>query len=97
MSPSGQVAGVAPGSTTITATSEGKSSSATITVTTIPVASVAISPATASLQVGQTVQLTATPKDSAGSTLTGRTVTWTSSNTSVAIVSPSGQVSGVTP
>ncbi|PYO96037.1 MAG: hypothetical protein DMD60_11980, partial [Gemmatimonadetes bacterium] len=61
------------------------------------VASVTVSPATASLQIGQTVQLAATPKDAAGGTLTGRTVTWTSSNPSVATVSPSGQVAGVTP
>src|SRR5205823_2648859 len=67
----GLVTGVAPGTTTMTATSEGQSSTAAITVTTVPVASVAISPATASLTVGQTVQLTATPKDSAGTALTG--------------------------
>src|SRR5437899_1989675 len=38
------------------------------------VASVTISPAPASVQVGQTLQLTATPKDSAGGILVGRTV-----------------------
>src|SRR5439155_13027236 len=95
VSRSGLVTGVAPGSATMTATSEGKSNTAAITVTTLPVASVAISPATASLAVGQTVQLTATPQDSAGTTLTGRTVTWASSNPSVATVSRSGQVTGV--
>src|SRR5206468_8923198 len=61
------------------------------------VASVTISPATGSIRVGQTLQLTATPKDLAGGTLTGRTVMWTSSNTSVATVSGSGMVAGVTP
>src|SRR6266566_3623651 len=60
-----------------------------------PVASVAVSPATASPQVGQTVQLAATPKDSGGSALTGRTVTWTSGNTSMVTVSSSGLVKGV--
>src|SRR5213080_395037 len=92
VSPSGQVTGVAPGSAPITAMSEGKNSTATITVTIVPVASLAISPATATTRVGQTLQLTATPKDSAGGTLTGRTVTWTSSNTSVATVSGSGLI-----
>src|SRR5439155_9396651 len=93
---SGRVTGGAAGSATITATSEGQTSSAAVTVTLVPVASVALSPATASIRVGQTVQLTATPQDSAGSTLTGRTVTWTSSNPSVATVSSSGLVtSGV--
>src|SRR6266576_2954436 len=95
VSPGGLVTGLAPGSASITATSEGKSSTAAITVTPIPVASVAVAPATASLTVGQTAQLTATPKDSAGTALTGRTVTWASSNTSMATVSSSGLVKGV--
>ncbi len=95
VSSSGQVAGVTQGSTTITATSEGKNATAAITVMIVPVASVAVAPATASLQVGQTVQLTATPKDSAGSALTGRPVTWTSSNASVATVSGGGLVKGI--
>src|SRR5207249_2212389 len=60
------------------------------------VASVTISPATGSIRVGQTLQLTATPKDLAGGTLTGRTMMWASSNTSVATVSGSGLVAGVT-
>src|SRR5438876_146252 len=98
ISGSGLVAGVTAGSATITATSEGKSSTAALTVTTVPVASVAsvaVAPATASLTVGQTMQLTATPKDSAGGTLTGRTVMWSSSNPSVATVSGSGLVTSV--
>ncbi|PYP03175.1 MAG: hypothetical protein DMD57_09105, partial [Gemmatimonadetes bacterium] len=92
VSSSGQVTGVTQGSATITATSESKSSTAALTVTSVPVAAVAVAPATANLTVGQTVQLTATPKDSAGSALTGRTVTWASSNTAVATVGPSGLV-----
>jgi uncharacterized protein YjdB len=94
---SGLVTGVVAGSTTITATSEGQSATAAITVTavTVPVASVTVSPAPASVLVGQTVQLTATPKDANGATLTGRAVTWASSNTSVGTVSGSGLVTGV--
>src|SRR6266511_4239366 len=95
-SSSGLVSGVAAGSATITATSEGQSGSAAVTVTPVPVASVAVSPATATIQIGQTAQLTATPKDANGTTLSGRAVNWTSSNTSVATVnSSSGLVSGV--
>src|SRR5207245_2449775 len=60
-----------------------------------PVASVAVAPTTTSLTVGQTVQLSATPKDSAGTARTGRTVTWASSNTGMATVSSSGLVKGV--
>src|SRR6266550_2249847 len=94
VSPSGLMTGVGQGSATITATSEGKTSTAAITVTNVPVASVTVSPSSGSLQVGQTVQLTATPKDSTGSTLAGRTVMWRSGDTTVAIVSSSGLVSG---
>src|SRR2546421_9079 len=61
----------------------------------LPVASVSVSPATASVSVGSTAELTATPKDSLGRALTGRTVTWTSSNAGVASVSASGLVTGV--
>src|SRR5207247_4474848 len=97
VSNSGLVSGVTPGTATITATSEGKSGTSTITVTPVPVASVEVTPATASVQAGQTVQLTATPRDAGGTPLSGRTVTWSSSTPAVATVSSSGLVSGVTP
>ena len=92
---SGLVTGVAAGSATITATSEGKSSTAAITVIVVPVASVTVSPAAATIVVGGTQQLSAVTKDSAGNTLNGRVVTWSSSNPAVATVSASGLVSGV--
>ena len=92
----GFVTSSAAGSATITATSEGKSGTAAITVASVPVASVTVSPAPANVQVGLTVQLTATPKDVNGNPLTGRTITWSSNNTSVATVSSSGLVTGVT-
>src|SRR5438132_1395895 len=92
---SGLVTGVALGSATITAASEGQSGTAAITVTRVPVASVTVSPATANLQQGQTRQLTATPQDASGNALSGRVVTWASGNTVVATVSGSGLVSGV--
>ena len=43
------------------------------------VASVSVSPATPSVNVGQTVQLTATAYDANNNVLTGRAVTWSSS------------------
>ena len=92
---SGLVTGVTAGSATITATSEGKSGSATITVTPVPVASVTVSLASPSVVVRGTDQATATLKDAAGNILTGRTVSWSSSNTSIASVSTSGLVTGV--
>ena len=91
----GSVNAMAAGAATITATSEGKNGTAAVTVSAIPVASVTVSPATASVTAGQTVQLAATPKDAGGNPLTGRVVTWGSSNTSVATVNGSGLVSGV--
>jgi trimeric autotransporter adhesin len=97
VSAAGVVTGVAAGSATITATSEGRSAQAAITVTAPPpvaVASITLSPASASVAVGGTVQLSATLKDAAGNTLTGRTVTWSSSNPVAASVSASGLVSG---
>jgi len=54
-----------------------------------------VSPAAASLTVGQAVQLTATLKDASGNVLTGRPVTWSSSAPSVAPVSASGLVTGL--
>jgi len=64
-------------------------------VTQVPVASVAVAPASASITIGGTVQLTAIPKDASGTPLTGRTVTWASGNSAVATVSASGLVTGV--
>jgi len=61
----------------------------------VPVAWVSISPASASVAAGGTVQLAATTKDSAGNVLTGRTVTWASSSNGVGTVSATGLVSGV--
>ena len=95
VSATGLVTAKAAGSATITATSEGKSGTATVTVTIAPVASVTVSPASASVAVAQTVQLTATPKDASGNVLTGRVVTWATSNAAVATVSSSGLVSGL--
>jgi uncharacterized protein YjdB len=92
VSGSGLVTGVAAGTVTITATSEGKNGTATVTVTVVPVASVAVSPASSSLIIGQTAQLSVTTRDSAGNVLTGRTITWASSSTTVATVSASGLV-----
>src|SRR5438105_2626298 len=58
-------------------------------------ATISVIPPSATASVGQTLQLTATPKDAGGNTLTGRTITWGSSSSSVATVSSSGLVSGV--
>jgi len=54
-----------------------------------------LTPATASVAVGKTAALTATPRDAAGVALTGRTLSWTSSSSAVATVDANGVVSGV--
>lgn len=91
----GVVTAQALGTATISATSEGKSASAQITVTVAPVATVAVSPATVSVLPGATTQLTATLSDASGHQLSGRTVTWASSDQSKATVSQTGLVTGV--
>ena len=62
-----------------------------------PVATVTVSPADVTLPVGESQQLAATAKDAAGTSLTGRTITWESSDDGVATVSPTGLVSAVGP
>jgi uncharacterized protein YjdB/PKD repeat protein len=92
----GLVTGVATGGpVTITATSEGKSGTATMIVSPFPVATVDVTPAAPSIVVGTTVQLTATPKDADGNPLSGRIVVWTTSNANIATVSATGLVTGV--
>ncbi len=95
VSTSGLVTGIAAGSATITATSGGKSGTATVTVSLVPVATVSVTPAAATVAVGGTVQLAATPRDSAGNPLSARTVTWSTSSSGVATVSTSGLVTGI--
>ena len=67
----------------------------TIPSSNVPVAAVTVSPASTSVVVGATVQLAAVTRDSAGNTLTGRTVTWTSSTNGLATISASGLLAGV--
>jgi uncharacterized protein YjdB len=100
VSGTGLVTGQGAGPVNVSATSEGRSGSAAITVTAVPppppapVASVTVAPSTASVQVGSTVQLTATLRDASGNVLTGRTTTWSSANTGIATVSGTGLVTG---
>ncbi|MFN8574499.1 MAG: Ig-like domain-containing protein [Gemmatimonadaceae bacterium] len=59
------------------------------------VATVTVSPGTSGLTEGDSVDLTATPKNAAGSSIGGKSVTWSSSATAVASVSSSGRVTAV--
>jgi uncharacterized protein YjdB len=94
---SGLVTAVTAGSANIIATSEGKTGQAALTVTApvVPVATVTVAPMSTSVAVGATVQLSVTLRDASNNILTGRVVTWSSSNTSVATVSSAGLVRGI--
>jgi len=97
VSGNGVVTALSAGSAGITATIEGKSGVAAITVSPAPVASVAVSPSSATLVVGQTVELEAEPRDASGQPLGGRTVTWSSNRPEVATVTSTGIVAAVSP
>jgi len=59
------------------------------------VAALSITAPATSIPAGGTVQLTATPRDTLQNPLAGRRVDWTSDDTTVATVSPTGLVTGV--
>lgn len=93
----GVVSGVSPGVVTITATSEGKSTTATVTVLAPPaaVASITLAPSPASLPLGEAGYFTVTLRDATGNVLTGRPITWFSNLPAVATVAADGLVSGI--
>jgi uncharacterized protein YjdB len=93
----GVVTGVGGGTATITATSEGKSGTATIEVELPPAASITITPALLVLYVGQSGQLTAVVRDASGKVIPGVPVEWSSSDERVATVSETGLVRGNAP
>jgi hypothetical protein len=62
-----------------------------------PVASVEVTPDTATRPTGTTIQLSATVRDTAGAELDGRPVSWSSSSPGVATVDESGRVTTVSP
>src|SRR3989442_849781 len=73
-----------------------KSDTGNVTVTCAQpaVASVVVSPASATVPVGQTLQLTGTPEDANGNPLSGRTISWSSGSSAVAAVNGNGLVTG---
>lgn len=60
-------------------------------------ASLSISPGTATVNIGATQQFTATAKDTTGAVMSGVTFSWNTSNSSSATVNASGLVTGVAP
>jgi parallel beta-helix repeat protein len=94
-SSSATISAVGAGSASITATANGSKAAVSVVVNLVPVATVSVSPSSLSLTAGGTGTFAATARDSTGGTLTGRTVTWTSSNTGIASVSAGGVVTAV--
>src|SRR5512143_530962 len=90
------VTGRGSGTAVLTATSEGKSTSVAVIVVMSPVQKVVVNLASTSIFPGQTTQATATVTDALGNVLTGRLVTWSSLDPSIATVSAVGVVTGVT-
>lgn len=95
VSANGLVSAVAAGSTTIIATAGGKTGSMVINVAAPATASVVVSAPSSSVAVGQTMQASAVVKDASGNAIPGALVFWSSSNASVAAVSLTGVITGV--
>jgi len=98
VSTSGMVTAVRAGTASIKATVDGVSATSSVEVDPpppAPVASITVALASVSLTAGQTTQATATLRDSAGNALTGRTITWSSSDQALATVSATGLVTAV--
>lgn len=91
----GRVTGVAPGSAVISASAEGRVARHGLTVVAIPVASVAVTPSTLSLDPGESRALSAQPQASDGGSLPGRPVRWESRDPAIARVDQSGTVTAV--
>ena len=97
VSTTGLITAIASGGAVITAASEGRTAVVAVTVSTVPISTIAVTPATDTVVVSQTLQLTATAKDAQGGTLTGRPMAWITSDAARATVSSTGLVTGVTP
>ena len=97
VSSSGVVTGVATGSVIIRATAEGVTGDAPLVVDATPVASVAATVGVSPLAPGQAIQANAFAFDSTGNALSGRSVSWSSLNPSIATVSITGVVTAVAP
>ena len=87
----GVATGLEPGTATITALFGGQLGTATLTVTSATATSLRVSPAATNLEHGGFTRFTALAEFSDGTTRdVTSSVTWTSSNASVAVVTPTG-------
>ena len=91
----GTIVAVSVGTTTISATSEGRSGSTVLTVVPVPVATVQLALPRATMAPGTTMQAVATARDAGGNALAGRAIQWGTTNPAVATVSATGQIAAV--
>jgi alpha-tubulin suppressor-like RCC1 family protein len=96
VSSTGVVTGVSEGGpVTITAQAGTVSGTAYVTVTAVPIATIEVTSATTSFEVGETMQMTAIAKSANGAVLADRSVEWSSSNNALATVNASGLVTAI--
>jgi serine/threonine protein kinase len=95
VSPDGTLTALAEGTVEVAATVDGTTGRALLEVVPAPVASVVIEPSEVVLEVGAQARMAARALDRGGETLSGRSVRWTSGDTSVLTAEASGQLSAV--
>lgn len=94
-----EIQGIAPGSATVTASVDGVTGSIAVQVRVTapaPVATITIAPATATIAVGELLPLVATLRDAGGNFLSGRSIAWATSNSTVANGTVNGANASVT-
>jgi len=91
-SSTGVVTAVGVGSTTIDATSGGRTGSSALTVTAPPITTITINPSSSTVTAGQRMTLTANVSDANGDPVTTSTVTWTSDDGQVASPNSTGKL-----
>jgi trimeric autotransporter adhesin len=93
----GLVIGVSVGSAVIAGEANGARGETTVTVVPEIPSSILVTPAPVTLRRGNVRQFTATPRNATGTAITGLNIVWQSSNSAIASVSPTGEVTAVAP
>ena len=97
ISSSGLATCLAPGSSNISASNGTFGASATLNCSAAPLASITVTPASASVAVGGTQQFADTAKDSLGNQTSPGPVTWSSASAAVASISSTGLATCLAP